>query len=99
MKEYSIYIRNRNGSPYCLKQYSNIEEAKKVLYEMIQLEEERHRPYYVDNDFFVNKYNHINNLKYFCIKVRDVTEWSEYSEEKVIEESYKKIIYMANFKN
>ena len=50
---------------------------------MIQLEEERKRIYYVDNDFFENKYNiGIQSSKYFCIKEREVSEWTTYNEQK-----------------
>lgn len=65
---------------------------------MISLEEERHRPYYVDNDFFENKYSHISNLKYICLQVREVSEWSKYSEEKAVQNNLDKILYLSNFK-
>ena len=64
-KEYSIYIRNGQGTPYILDIYNNLDSAKLKLYDMIQLEETRERPYYVDNDFFDNKYNIAVRLKYF----------------------------------
>lgn len=99
MKEYSIYIRQGSGKPYYLNSYSSLMEARKVIFELVQLEEERNRPYFVDNDFFNNKYNNFHNLKYICLKVREVTEWSTYSEEEVIREAYNKIVYINNFKN
>ena len=72
--------------------YNNIDDTKLKLYEMIQLEEERQRPYFVDNDFFLNKYNISTKLKYFCIREREVSEWTNYSKEKSKRES-NKIIY------
>lgn len=98
MKEYCIYVRNGSAKPYYLKSFESFLEASRALTEIITLEEERQRPYYVDNDFFDNKYNNISNLKYLCIKEREVSEWSKYSEEEKIKERYKKIIYINNFK-
>lgn len=98
MKEYSIYIRQGDGKPYYLQSYNSIMEARNAIDIIVGLEEERRRPYYVDNDFFNNKYNNISNLKYICLKVREVTEWSTYSEEEIIKESYNKILYINNFK-
>ncbi len=54
MKEYGIYIRQYSGTPYMIHFFNDIEIAKLKLYDMISLEEERERPYYVDNDFFKN---------------------------------------------
>lgn len=98
MKEYSLYVRQGSGKPYYLKPYSSLSEARKVLTEMIGLEEERQRPYYVDNDFFENKYTNLSNLKYICLKVRDVTDWIEYSETEEIKKRNNKILYLKNFK-
>lgn len=74
--------------------FNNIDNAKTKLYEMIQLEEERQRPYFVDNDFFYNKYNISIKLKYYCIKEREVSEWNNYSEEKSKKEKNNKVIYI-----
>lgn len=79
--------------------YNNILSAKQKLYEMIQLEEERGRPYFVDNDFFDNKYPFNMNLKYYCIKERDITEFSTYSEEEHKTKEKNKIVYFQNFQN
>lgn len=99
MKQYGIYIRQGSGTPYMIHFYDNIYSTKQKLYEMIQLEEERQRPYFVDNDFFNNKYRLVVNLKYFLIKERDVSEWKNYSESEKEKETNNKIIYFNNFKN
>ena len=54
-KEYSILCIYNRGKPFILNTFDNIEQAKLKLYEMIQLEEERKRIYFVDNDFYDNK--------------------------------------------
>lgn len=99
MKEYGIYIRQYSGTPYMIHIYDNITSAKLKLYEMIQLDEERQKPYFVDNDFYNNKYNISIKLKYYCIKEREVLEWKNYSEEKNNRENDNKIIFFNNYKN
>ena len=93
IKEYGIYIRNGSGTPYMIHIYNNIDIAKIKLYDMIQLEEDRQRPQFVDNEFFNNKYNISTKLKYFCIKEREVSEWCQYSEEKTLKRENNKILY------
>ena len=44
---------------------------------MLGLEEERNRFYYVDNDFWDNKYPPNMYGKYFCIMERAVGEWKK----------------------
>lgn len=41
----------------------------------------------------------VGKLKYFCIKEREVSEWTNYSETKARDISINKIIYLNNFKN
>lgn len=98
MKEYGIYIRCNGGKPYMIHFFNNIINAKLKLFEMIQLEEERGRPYFVDNDFFENKYPCSVNLKYYCIKEREISEFKVYSEEKSNIKENNKIIFLTNYK-
>ena len=98
MKQYGIYIRCNGGIPYMIHFYDNINDAKIHLYDMINLEEERGRPYFVDNDFFNNKYKNCLNLKYYCIKVREVSDFEVYSEKSSIKDECNNILYFNNFK-
>ncbi len=61
---------------------------------MISLEQERGRPYFVENDFYYNEYTRGVVGKYFSIKVRDVSPWltCETEEEKISELKSNKII-------
>lgn len=78
MIEYSIFIINSGGKLFNLQPYFSIEDAKIALYNMLDLEIERNRIFYVDNDFYNNKFPPgIQNSKYFCIKEREVTEWKK----------------------
>ena len=74
-KEFCIYIKNGRGSPYTIGTYNSFREAFIALNNMLGLEQERNRFYYVDNDFYDNKYPPNMFGKYFCIMERNVTEW------------------------
>ncbi len=97
MKEYGIYIRQGEGKPYILQTFNDIDLAKIKLYEILYFEEQRKKPYFVDNDFFHNKYNIATRLKYYCIQEREVTEWKKYSEKNKMTQS--NIIFLKDFKN
>lgn len=99
MKEYCILIKNKDGLPYILDTFNSIENAKLKLLDMILLEEERNRFYFVDNDFFNNKYPFNINGKYFCIKERDVTVWQNYSEKNNNIKEEKVINFFNYYKN
>lgn len=77
-KEYTILCIYGRGQPFYLRDYKTLESAKSALYEIILTEEKRKRVYYVDNDFFENKYQiGLQAQKYFCIQEREVTEWKK----------------------
>lgn len=101
MKEYSILIRNRSGMPYILGTYNDIFSAKHAMENLVKYEEERNKMYYVDNDYFENKFCYCgDNLKYMKIQVREVTEWTKYVEiENHVEDMQNdsKIIYLKDF--
>lgn len=97
MKEYCILIKNKNGFPYILDTFDNIDTAKLKLIDMISLEEERSRFYFVDNDFFNNKYPFNCNGKYFCIKEREISTWQNYTERNKKDINVDKIINFYNF--
>ena len=80
MKEYTIYARQGNAKPYTIGTYKTIASAKLKLYDIISLEIERKRPFFVDNDFFENKYTLGSELFYISILERDVKEWKRFSE-------------------
>lgn len=98
MKEYTLYLRHGNAKPFMLSYYKTFEGAKADLMAKVQLEIERGRPFYVDNDFFDNKYNLGSNLYYMCIMERNVDEWKKYSQTKSNEEINNKIKYIWNYK-
>ena len=68
-KEFCIYIRNGRGTPYNISPYYNFQDTLIALNNMVSLELERGRFFYVDNDFYDNKYPPNMYGKYFCIDV------------------------------
>lgn len=83
IKEYTILCVYNGGHPFYLQTFYSFEEAKYKLFDMISLEKERNRAYYVDNDFFENVFPpNLQNLKYFCIKERNCSAWSKVSNDR-----------------
>lgn len=97
-KEYTIFCICNGGRPYNLHTYNNLTEAKLKLYDIISLEKDRNRPYYVHNDFFKNEYPASIKCKIFCIKERQVSSWEIYSKEnEEIFNSENNIIFLNEF--
>ena len=97
LKEYCIYVRQGSGMPYILKTYPDIISAKKAIERLVGYEEEKNKMYFVDNDYFYNKFCYAGNLKYMCIQVREVTEWTKYYETKNTIKNNSNIIYLRNY--
>ena len=98
MKEFCIYCRYYGGTPFIQGTYKTLQNAKNRLYDIISLEEERERIYYVDNDFFKNKHTLVGRLKYFRIDCREVSNWVPYSETKEMELFDRKILSFTEIK-
>lgn len=102
MKEYSILIIHDGGCPYYLKNFNTFESCFEALENIISLEKERGRRYFVDNDYFENDYKFCGyeNLKYISIKVREVTEWENFSKDNKIKnpnDKNKKVVNILNY--
>ena len=91
-KEYCIYCKYNGGTPFILRTFKTFEAARIKLMEMIEIEEERNRPYFVENNFFINKY--VGNIpgKHFAIKERNISGWSLYDASKNIKKN--NIVYL-----
>ena len=99
MKEYAIYRRNNGGKPFMLDVYKDNISAKIRINELVSYWEERGYQYYIDNDYYNNKYPLILNNCFYCsIKVREVSEWCNYSEDKKDIKNNSNIIFFDNFK-
>lgn len=99
MKEYGIYRRNNGGKAFMLDIYNNDISAKLRINELVSYWEEKGYQYYIDNDYYDNKYPLILNNCFYCsIKVREVSDWKNYSEEKESCKNKSNIIFFNNFK-
>jgi len=90
-KEYTIFITCNGGMAYSLCTFNSLTDVMNSLKGMIQLENERHRPYYVLNDFYENEYPAFLNGKTFCIKERTVSDWEKYSYNTTKQETYNNV--------
>lgn len=98
MKEYCIYVRQGTSTPYRLERYSTFAEAQSALSLLVKYEEERQKPYYVDNDFFTNIYPLSISLKYLRLEEREVSEWNKYSYLETNTEEKSNIVFLNNYK-
>ena len=80
MVEYCIYIQKGSCTPYVVGTYNSIYDAKHALNNMLELYKIRRKLYFVDNDFYDNEFSNLCSSDYYCIKVRQVSEWKKYSE-------------------
>ena len=81
MKEYSIYIRYGSACPYRTSSYTSFENAKQALLNMISDFDYRGKIYYIDNDFYDNKFPlNLANIIYYQIQERVVEEWEKYDQ-------------------
>ncbi|MBP3597265.1 MAG: hypothetical protein J6J60_07720 [Clostridia bacterium] len=84
-EEYTILQIINGGCPFRLLTFKSLQDAKNHLYSMIKTEELRQRAYYVDNDFFENKYPlGLKRMKYYCIQKRSVSNWEKCIENETI---------------
>lgn len=86
-KEYTILCIIDKGPPFTTRIFKSFQDAYNNLMEMIETEEKRNRTYYVDNDFYENKYQIGVHKKYFSIQERQITTWTKYKEEKTTEKN------------
>ena len=79
MKEYCIYIKHGSASPFRMFPYLTYELAKQALLNMISDFEYRGKIYYIDNDFYENKFPlGLQGSTYYQIQEREVWEWKKY---------------------
>lgn len=80
MVEYAIEVIHGKGSPYLVGTYRSSRDAKIALDNMLKLYRVRRKIFFVDNDFYNNEFPNSIGGDYYCIKQRNVSEWTVYSE-------------------
>lgn len=99
MKEYGIYRRNFGGKPFMIDTYKDYISAKIRINELVTYWEENGYQFFIDNDYYENKYPlMLSNCFYCSIKVREVSEWQDYSEVKENIQNNSNVIFFNNFK-
>lgn len=68
MKEYSLICSFGNRKPFILDTFYILDQAIAKIYVIIAIDSERNKTFYVDNDFFENKYPLSNRGRYLCFK-------------------------------
>lgn len=75
MIQYSIYTVYNGGRPYYGVEYTSLSECREALESIIKYHEKHHHLYYIDNDFFNNKFQYLDKCYYYSIHCREVSEW------------------------
>ena len=79
--EYVIYCkRNYMSLPYLMPvQFSTLREVKHFISENIEKTNDRYGyTYYIDNDFYDNKYSQNLNGAYYKVLRRKVNDWKDF---------------------
>lgn len=89
MKEYCIYIKHGIACPFRTSPYSTYDLAKQALLNMISDFDYKGKIYYIDNDFYENKYPvGLQACTYYQIQEREVFEWKKYENKNTNEINY-----------
>lgn len=78
MKEFTVFYQIGNARMYHINIYNHVSLAKQTIKENIQSHFECNRriTYYIDNDYYKNKYDN-TAYYYYCIKERSITKWKK----------------------
>lgn len=91
--EYCVYCKVKNGKPYIIPgiEMSNMVEVSNFLKELEEKHKRLSTSYYVDNDFYQNKYSANEKGTYYKVLKRPIADWEEVScETEEIEEKKQK---------
>ena len=99
MKEYGIYRINNGARPFMLDIYNDLDLAKLRINELVCNWEEKRLNYYIDNEYFDNKFKFISykGIFYCQIQCREVSCWKSLDDEKSSKNS-NNIIFLQNYK-
>ena len=97
MKEYSLICSFGNRKPFILDTFYSLDQAIAKIYEITNMDSEKNKIFYVDNDFFENKYPLSNRGRYLCLKQREVSKWEKYYSEEINSNKKNNIIEFKNY--
>ena len=76
--EYCLYVRNGSACPYIMpRTFTDEWEAKNYAYEIEKRHNRFNRIFYIDNDFYNNRYSPNVEGIYYKFLRREVNDWEE----------------------
>lgn len=89
--EYSCYIRVGSAKPYIAPYVLyDMTDIYRVIEEIERKHNRYHQAFYIDNDFYDNHYNKIENGTYYRFMKRKVNNWTPVRKEK-----YEKVLSLV----
>lgn len=79
MFEYSIYTRVGTACPYISGKYNTLEQVMIRIGEIERKHNHYGQLFYIDNDFYQNKYNINITGIYYKVLRRPVADWEEFT--------------------
>ncbi len=79
--EYAIYCRVGSACPYIQKVFSSIDDVYRQIIEIEKKHNHYRQMFYIDNNFYDNKYNLNCGGTYYKILRRPVFDWEDNWEE------------------
>lgn len=81
--EFTCYVQVKSGSPYIgTWRGDNMLDVYRQIKEIEKRHGRRRQHFYIDNDFYNNKYNNNDYVYYYRFMQRKVNDWETVSERK-----------------
>lgn len=77
--EYILYCQHGNAQPFFIRTFNDIEEVYRYITELEKRHNHYHQIFYIDNDFYKNKYSIKQNGTYYKFLRRPVVDWQEFN--------------------
>lgn len=75
--EYCLYVRNCSACPYIARTFTDIYDVYRFVEEIEKKHNRYNRVFYIDNDFYQNKYSpNVEGIYYKFLK-RRINDWEE----------------------
>lgn len=77
--EYGCYIQNKGAMPYIAGwRGSSIEDVYRYIAEIEKRHNRYRQHFYIDNDFYNNKYNNSDYVYYYRFLIRKINDWDTF---------------------
>lgn len=75
--QYAVYCKYQGGSPYIKTVLDNKEQLDQYIESIVNRHNQFHHIFYIDNDFYDNKYPKDLQGIYYKVLKRKVNDWEE----------------------